>query len=145
MNLRSLPEKRKKESPGSKTKKVKKKKLRSLSKLKQDLWEIFRHYIYKRDNFTCFTCDKTNLQGRDCQAGHFIKASVCGIMLYFDEENVHCQCSYCNGPLDGEQYLYGQKLGEMVVERIRQDRLKYKGAAWDRKKYMEMIEFYKEK
>lgn len=124
--------------------KGKKKKLKSLAKLKKELWEVYRHWIYIRDNFTCFTCGKSNLIGRDCQAGHFIKASVCGIELYFHPINVNCQCSYCNGPLDGQQYIYGQKLGRKKVKELEILRIKTKDSQWDRKKYLEMIEYYKD-
>lgn len=118
------------------------KKQKPLSKLKKELWETFRHWVYKRDNYSCFTCGKTNLMGRDCQAGHFIKASVCGIELYFHPDNVKTQCSYCNGPLDGQQYLFGQKLGKKKVKYLEKLRLITKGSQWDRQKYEKMIKKY---
>lgn len=124
---------------------MKHKKLRPLSKLKKDLWEIFRHWIYIRDDHICFTCGKRTVEGTNCQAGHFIKAAVCGIFLYFHEDNVHVQCAYCNGPLDGDQYHYGIKLGKKKVKELEKLRLETKDRVWGRKEFEEKIAYYKAK
>jgi len=120
------------------------KKQKTTAKLKKELWEIFRHWIYIRDNFTCFTCGKTNLSGVNCQAGHFIKASVCGIELNFHIDNIHTQCSYCNLFLDGNQYIYGIKLGKKIVKELNDIKLATKGKKWSREEYLEKIAYYKE-
>ena len=75
-------------------------------------------------------------------AGHFVPKSVGGITLYFHEDNVHSQCYNCNINLGGNQYVYGQKLGEKAVELYT---LKGTIAKWTTDDYLEKIEHYQEK
>ncbi len=91
---------------------------------KKELWKVFSLYIRTRDKFSCFTCPQ-NYSKREnlpypsaIQAGHFIEKSVGGLVLYFDEKNVHAQCYQCNinrGGYHSEYYprmikKYGQEL-----------------------------------
>lgn len=122
--------------------KSKKKKLKSLAKLKKELWIVFSQYIRNRDGGKCFTCERTNLSGSNYHAGHFIKKSIGGLELYFHESNVNGQCAYCNLFLDGNQYEYGLRLGKKAKELLL---LKGKTLSWDRKKFEEMIAYYKGK
>lgn len=96
--------------------------LRKISKaqipaLKRKLWKVFTQWIKLRDNNICFTCGK-KVEGRASQGGHFIPKSVCGLGLYFHEDNVHCQCSFCNLQLEGNRIEYAKKLGQEMVDRL---------------------------
>lgn len=111
-----------------------------ISKLKRELWKYFSLYIRQRDRFTCFTCGRKG-EGKGMHAGHFIAKSVGGIALYFNEENVHCQCYNCNINLGGNQYIYGKKLGSKADELY-----KIKNTVtekWTESTYREKIEHYK--
>jgi hypothetical protein len=114
----------------------------TLSRFKRELWKYFALYIKQRDKYICFTCGK-KVAGIDAQAGHFIPKGACGLELYFSEENVHCQCSFCNLVLQGNQYIYGKKL-RIVAEKLyeihakRNLKLKYK-----KQDYLRLIEKYK--
>jgi len=88
-----------------------------ISKLKRKLWTVFSKYIKERDDYICFTCGR-KAEGSGMHAGHFISKSVGGMLLYFHEDNVHAQCYNCNINLSGNQYIYGQKLGEEKVAEL---------------------------
>ncbi len=79
--------------------------------LKKELWKHFSAYIRKRDKNICYICGRF-AEGSGYHAGHFIPKSVGGLVLYFNEENVHGCCYNCNINLGGNLYLYGKKLGE---------------------------------
>ncbi len=84
---------------------------------KAKLWKVFAQFIKLRDKKTCYTCGK-KAEGYNLQAGHFIPKAAGGLGLYFHEDNVHAQCATCNCFLDGNQYIYGQKLGEEKVKEL---------------------------
>lgn len=111
------------------------------SQLKKKLWHVFSQYIRKRDGGVCFTCGATGLSGSNYHGGHFIKRSVGGLALYFNEDNVHGQCLRCNLWLDGNQYEYGKKLGEEKVQEL----YKIKNQIIKDFPYLEKIEYYKNK
>lgn len=90
----------------------------SNAQLKKKLWSVFSQYIRKRDKGVCFTCGKTGLSGHYYHAGHFIPRAVGGLALFFNETNVNGQCVTCNIYLQGNQYIYGQKLGEEKVKEL---------------------------
>jgi hypothetical protein len=119
---------------------LKKKSKQKIPVLKRKLWKVFSDYIKKRDRYICFTCSR-KCQGSGAHAGHFIPKSVGGLALYFDEENVHCQCYNCNINLGGNQYIYGKKLGEEKV--IMLNILKTAYTKWNAEVYLEKIEHYK--
>jgi len=76
-------------------------------------------------------------------AGHFIPASVGGLSLYFHEKNVHAQCARCNLWLQGNQYIYGVRLGKRTVNTL--NALRGKIVKWDESDYLKKIEYYKKK
>lgn len=121
----------------------------SISKLKKKLWTIFSLYIRTRDNFNCFTCStRYGYIGHlpypsAIQAGHFIPKSAGGLSLYFNEDNVHAQCYHCNINLGGNQYEYGQRLGEEKVKELYQ--IKQQTIKWGIFEYEEKINEYKAK
>ena len=120
--------------------KLRKKSKQKIPVLKRKLWKVFSDYIKKRDKNICFTCGR-KCEGSGAHAGHFIPKSVGGLALYFDEENVHCQCYNCNINLGGNQYIYGIKLGEEKV--IMLNILKTAYTKWTAEVYLEKIEHYK--
>lgn len=126
-------------TPQPKSGKTKKKP--SISSLKKKLWTEFSLYIKNRDNWTCFTCGR-KAEGSGLHAGHFIPKSVGGNSLYFHETNVHAQCYNCNINLGGNQYEYGQRLGEENVKML--FRLKQATFKADFEYYEAKIRFYKE-
>lgn len=114
-------------------------KKQKLSSLKKKLWKVFSEYIRNRDKWTCYTCGR-KATGSGLHAGHFIPKSVGGLTLYFHEDNVHAQCYNCNINLSGNQYEYGQRLGEEKVKELYA--LKHKAIQWTVNDYLSKIEEY---
>lgn len=122
-------------------KKIGKKKLKPLSKLKKELWIVFAKWVKFEYGNTCFTCGSI-CSGANLHAGHFIKKSIGGLDLYFNENNVRPQCARCNIWLDGNQYEFGQRLGAEIVKELYEIKKKPK-PQWGREYYTERIEYYK--
>lgn len=114
--------------------------VKSDSQLKKLLWKVFSEYIKLRDNHKCFTCGRI-CEGQGCHAGHFVPKSVGGLILYFDEENVHCQCYNCNINLGGNQYEYAKRLGFRLANKL----VNSKGKIVKDFPFLEKIDFYKKK
>lgn len=123
-------------------------KLKSLPKLKKQLWSLFSQYVRKRDcnedgYGSCISCGVIK-HYKDADAGHFLPKSL-GLQVYFVEKNVHLQCSYCNLALQGNQVQYAKALvkryGEGVLEELEQ--IKNTPLKLSRIDYMELIEKYK--
>ena len=86
-----------------------KKKVKSISKLKKEVWTIFSKWIRNRDDYTCYTCHKKDQnRGLYMHAGHFVSRSHNATL--FDEMNVHAQCYYCNIRARGNIGLYAERL-----------------------------------
>lgn len=118
-------------------------KQKSLANLKKDLWKVFTLYIKNRDGWRCFTCGRS-CEGSGAHGGHFITKSIGGIELYFNEDNVHCQCYNCNINLSGNIWEYGQRLGTEKVNELISLKAKSKKAQWGRAEYEKKIAYYKE-
>lgn len=118
--------------------KLQKKGKQKISVLKRKLWVLFSAYIRKRDKGICFICGR-KCEGSGYHAGHFIPKSVCGIGLYFDEDNVHGCCYNCNINLGGNLYLYGQKLGDKANELYKR---KQEINKWREEDYLRLIDKY---
>ena len=88
------------------------KKTRNLTWWKKKFWKLFSEYIRKRDCGTCFTCGLQK-EYKQMQAGHCIPRASGGLMLYFDEINVHCQCYRCNINLGGNGAVYAQRIRDV--------------------------------
>lgn len=86
-----------------KLKKTKKRKKKSeLSKLKERLESLQKQVVIKKWGRDCFTCDKTNLHGINCQLGHVPWPRVqLSVKAIFDIRYTRIQCSYCNNPYWG--------------------------------------------
>lgn len=86
-------------------------KYKPVAKLKKDLWKQFSMYIRQRDKGVCFTCGKRD-EWKNTDAGHYIPKSVGGANLYFNEKNVHAQCTGCNRFRHGNLSQYALRLQE---------------------------------
>ncbi len=116
-----------------------------LAKMKRVLWDIFSKYIRQRDKGICISCSRKD-DWKKMDAGHYIPKSICGLTLYFDEQNVNCQCTYCNRWMHGNLSKYAIALRKRYGETILEDLDKRRGI---RKisipEYQQMIEIYKNK
>lgn len=125
-------------------KSAKKKKLKSLGKLKKELWALVSADIKKEEENICFTCGRY-CEGSGCHGGHYITKSIGGVILYFERDNIHVQCYNCNINLAGNIRIYTKKLGAERVERLEAMIEPSRAASWGRKEYEERIDFYKNK
>lgn len=121
---------------------MKRKRKHTINWYKKQLWKIFTIYIKNRDNWTCYTCGK-QARGWGMSGGHFIPKSVGGLILYFHEDNVHAQCSYCNLQLEGNHYEYGLRLGQEKVAELYA--LRNIVTKWSESDFIDKIKHYKEK
>ena len=117
--------------------KLKRESKQKIPTLKRKLWVVFSKWIRERDKNICFTCGR---KADFSQAGHFIPRSVGGLALYFNEDNVHCQCSFCNLTMRGNIYEYGKRLGEKKVQELY--RLKQQITKWGEEDYLTLIKKY---
>lgn len=119
---------------------------KSIPKLKQYLWNLFRQVIYKRDGNTCFTCGRW-CEGQGRHAGHFITGATCPPSLYFDERNVHVQCYNCNINKGGYWIEYRRRMhmkyGAKIVHAL--EKMQTKVEKWERTDYLKKIQEYKVK
>lgn len=91
------------------------------SNQKRLLWKLFSEYIRRRDRGRCCTCGKVGAW-KEMHAGHFIKAGSSPLPLYFDEQNVHCQCPNCNlnlaGNLEHYEWFLDSRYGVEAKRRL---------------------------
>ena len=97
----------------------------TLKSLKVEVWDIFSEYIRRSNSddngyCTCITCGKISKWNDGMQAGHYISRIHSG--TFIDERTVHCQCSYCNGPLKGNLIEYHafmlKQYGQKVIDQL---------------------------
>lgn len=128
--------------------KQKKKKKPSISKLKKKLWKACSLYIRLRDKGICFTCGRF-AEGPGFHAGHFIPSSICGILLKYDEDNIHGQCFYCNINLGGYGARYHQRMveeyGEVFVQELWEKKNQSNRAKWTEADYTAKTLYYTKK
>lgn len=115
------------------------------AQLKKLLWKHFTKFVKQRDKFKCCTCGRLT-EGRNSQGGHYIAAGACGLEYYFNEKNVHCQCSDCNLRHEGNRPAYRsfllQTYGQDVLDDLERNYHRpFSGDsyAW----LLEKIEYYK--
>jgi len=98
------------------------KKVKTLGKLKKDVWTPFSLYIRTRDCLRttgckswglCITCGK-RYHIKLLQAGHYIPGRYSANL--FMETGVHAQCYNCNINLKGNTHVYAKKLIELYGE-----------------------------
>lgn len=82
-------------------------------KLQDELWQHCRRIIkaryIKNGKYYCFTCEK-EIQGSNCQLGHFIANSVGGALLRYNLDNLRLQCYYDNINLGGNGAVFYRNL-----------------------------------
>lgn len=107
---------------------MKKKKLKSLKKLKLEADRIFSQFIRKRDKHICYTCGK-QLSEKESQCGHYVARNY--LALRYDERNCHCQGVECNVFKSGNIAVYGVKLekeyGYGILQILENDKFEYIG------------------
>lgn len=128
-------------------KKTKKKKLPSISTLKNKLDDLFSRYIRFRDvgsidgYCACVSCGKM-FHYRELDCGHFIPRGT--LSIRWDEQNAHAQCHHCNRFREDAYIDYTlwmmDTYGEEVVERLRAE--KHKTTYFRRNEYEIMIDYY---
>ena len=101
-------------------KKVKKPKVKSVSKLKKDLWKLVSEYVRRRasdfrGNADCVTCGRT-YHWKQLQGGHFIPGRHNAIL--FDLRHIHPQCYACNVPMKGNPRKYDAYMRENYGEKV---------------------------
>lgn len=118
--------------------------------LKKNLWKTFSEWIRRRDAdwqgyASCCTCGK-RMKWQELDAGHY-NPKTDGLAMYFEEKNVHPQCTGCNrfrhGNL-GKYALYLRKrYGDQILEELDwKSRQKTKITELD---YERLIKYYKNK
>jgi len=129
-----------------------KKKPKTLTKLKGELWKVFSTYIkfkYSKDGewCNCFTCgNPIQIGTSNCQGGHYYtKKGYPG--LYFNEDNVRPQCYHCNINLSGNTVIFGENLkaeiGAIELEKL--DSIRHLPVKVTRYEYENLIIEYKNK
>jgi hypothetical protein len=96
------------------------KKKPTISKLKKDLDKVFSQYVRlasadHRGVCTCFTCGAEK-HWKEIQAGHFMSRKHSATRWHLD--NVKPQCVKCNMFSQGEQYRFGQELGDDTAKEM---------------------------
>lgn len=92
--------------------------------MKRTLWRIFSEFIRLRDSddkgyCTCITCGRqAYYKGGAINAGHYVPVNsrYGHNATYFNEQNVHAQCSVCNRNEEGRGWHYGIYLQERYGE-----------------------------
>ena len=90
-------------------------------------WDALRFYVYKRDLIKykgqCFTCPAFP-ESFNRQAGHCFPVGYVGSnnTLSWDERQIRVQCGRCNGPGQGMQSIFKERLkselGDEVVAEL---------------------------
>lgn len=105
---------------------------------------MFSEYIRRRDKGVCFTCGKRD-EWKNMDAGHYIPKSVGGSNLYFNEKNVHAQCTACNRFRHGNLHVYAlrlrEKYGNGILEWL--EAYRNKSVPYNKRELEILIDYYK--
>ena len=88
--------------------------------IKGRAWEAVKRWC-RRTYKHCYTCPARFLEGQNAQAGHYKPVALVGMnnVRAWDERFIRLQCGRCNGPGQGEQAVFRERLvaehGEAVV------------------------------
>lgn len=127
--------------------KLKRKSKSDIRKLQDELWQECRRitkarYI-KNGKYYCFTCEK-EIEGSNCQLGHFIPSSVGGALLRYNLDNLRLQCYYDNINLGGNGSEFYLRLAEEKGMKHVNDLFALKKQTVNAKEhYKELLEKYK--
>ena len=91
-------------------------KKQKISTLKKKLWKLVSQYIRRKHaddngNAACVTCG-TVKHWKELDCGHFIPKSK-GNAIYFEEDNLAPQCTYCNRFQHGNLIEYTRYIIDM--------------------------------
>lgn len=126
------------------------KKLPDRVSLKRKLWKVFSEYVRRKDAdwqgfVRCVTCGKS-LHWKEMDAGHY-NPKTDGLAMYFEEKNVHPQCTYCNRFRHGNIQQYSlyliRKYGPDVLKEL--DWKKNQLTSITEVDYIRLIDLYKNK
>lgn len=122
----------------------KRRKKTDLAKAKAKLWKLCKQIIFQRHGNDCYTCPSKNLQGSNCQLGHFISSSICSTELRYDLRNLRIQCFSCNIHKSGNWVEYEKhlKADGVDVEYLKRRNEETKGEQYRLDWYEEKIEHY---
>jgi len=103
--------------------------MKTESRKQQDkLWKLCKVITLNKYGNTCYTCSRTNLEGSNCQLGHFLPSGACGAFLRYDLRNLRIQCYHCNINLGGNGAEYYQRMvteiGQRKVNQLFKDKQK---------------------
>lgn len=130
-----------------------KKKPKSISKLKKELWELCKqitrkHYQLPNGTWSCYTTGILLDEPAKCHTGHFIAKSICSTELAYDLKNLRIQSYRANIHLSGDTLQFEDNLirdhGREYVDELRQRNRNTKGKSYGVSWYMNKIEEYKE-
>lgn len=122
----------------------------SLSTLKKKTWILFsirirKKYANEDGMVQCISCPSIK-HWKEMDAGHYLPKSL-GLSIYFEEKNVHPQCTACNRFRHGNLTAYAialrKRYGEGILEEL--ETLKNTPRKISRGEYLELIEHYKGK
>jgi hypothetical protein len=120
----------------------------TLKGAKKKAWSALSEFIrYKAADHTgmacCVTCG-TAKYWKELDAGHFI-AKGKGLAVYFEEENIHPQCTYCNRYQSGNLIEYTRYMIDIYgIEKVDELRaLAKKAVKYKIHDYLEMEADYK--
>lgn len=124
--------------------KIKRKKLKSIKRLKVEVWELCKAIIRKKYGNICYTCGARNLESSNWHTGHFLPSSTCGALLRYDVRNLRPQCYRCNISLSGNGAVFYRRLveaeGQLYVDYLFAD--KQKTVKADRWFYQSLVDNY---
>lgn len=136
----------KRKTPLKVTKKVTKKRRKKsdLAKAKDKLWKLCKQITLKRHGNDCYTCPSKDLQGSNCQLGHFISSSICSTELRYDLRNLRIQCFACNIHKSGNWPVFEKNLirDGVDVEYLKRRNEETKGESYRLDFFLEKIEHY---
>lgn len=104
-----------------------------LAQAKKKLWDLCREITRKRFGNTCYTCQKSPLEGSNWQTGHFITSSVCSVEMRYELDNLRPQCYHCNINLSGNWLAFERNMlrDGMDIEHLKHHNELTKGRTYD--------------
>lgn len=118
--------------------------------LKRQLWKVMSEWIRRKDAdingyVKCVTCG-CKKHWKEMDAGHYIPKTA-GLGMYFCENNIHPQCTYCNRFLHGNIQRYAifmqETYGNQILKLLEHQR--HQIVSISPMEYTRLIEYYKNK
>jgi len=90
--------------------KPKKKKIKTVTKLKKEIWVECKRIIRLKYGNKCYTCPNENLEGSNWHTGHGKTNGALSLKYKLDLRNLRPQCYNCNVNLNGMTDIFISKL-----------------------------------